>query len=256
MFYWLSVHFLGSFLSCEDDTVRKMGRSSTYDAFSSGRESSLHSAIKKWYFLDGDRVEDRVDGFVVDIVRGDLLIEIQIANFSAIKSKLMHLLNDHKVRLVYPIPEVKWVVHKSANTGETYGRRRSPKKGCLTDLFNELIRIPDLLSKCNFSIEVLMIEVEETWCNDGRGSWRRKGASIEDRKLLRVFERRVFEQKIDFLKVLPENLPEPFTNRELAESLKISINQSQKITYVLRKIGAITCVGKNRNQMLFVYARN
>ncbi len=233
-----------------------MGQPSTSNnVFSSMRESSLHSAIKKWYFLDGDKLEVRVDGFIVDIVREDLLIEIQIANFSAIRLKLLHLLNNHKVRLVYPIPRVKWIVHKSATTGEAYGRRRSPKKGCLTDLFNELVRIPDLLSKSNFSIEILMIEMEETCCNDGRGSWRRKGVSIENRKLLRVLERIVFERKTDLLKILPEDLPRPFTNRDLAERLGVSVNQSRKITYVLRKIGVITCVGKNRNQMLFTCIR-
>ncbi|MCX8183481.1 MAG: hypothetical protein N3F08_03590 [Crenarchaeota archaeon] len=228
--------------------------SASNSAFSSMRESSLHSAIKKWYFLDGDKLEDRVDGFIVDIVRGDLLIEIQVTNFSAIKPKLLRLLDNHKVRLVYPIPRLKWIVHKSTITGETYGRR-SPRKGCLTDLFNELVRIPDVILKSNFSIEVLMIEMEETWCNDGRESWSRKGVSIEDRKLLRVLERIVFEQKTDFLKVLPEDLPSPFTNRDLAERLKIPVSQSRKITYVLRKIGAIACVGRNKNQMLFARIR-
>ncbi len=96
-----------------------------------------------------------------------------------------------------------------------------------------------------------MIEVEEIWCNDGKGSWRRKGASIEDRKLIRVLERRIFEHKADFLKVLPEDLPDPFSNRNLAKSLGISVNQSRKMTYSLRKIGTITHVGKNGNQMLF-----
>jgi len=97
----------------------------------------------------------------------------------------------------------------------------------------------------------LMVEVEEVWCDDGRGSWRRKGASIEDKKLIRVFERRIFERKADFLKALPEDLPDPFSNKNLAKSLGIPFNQSRKMTYVLRKIGAITLVGKSGNQMLF-----
>jgi hypothetical protein len=226
------------------------------NAFRSGRESSLHSAIKKWYFLEGDKLEVKVDDFVVDIVRGDLLIEIQTANFSAIKPKLLRLLNEHKVRLVYPIPREKWIVHKSTTTGETFGRRRSPKKGRLPDLFSELIRIPTLFSKGNFSIEVLMIEVEETWCDDGRGSWRKKGASIEDRQLIRVFERQIFERKTDFLEVLPNDLPNPFSNRNLAKSLGIPVSQSRKMTYSLRKMGTITYVGKKRNQMLFARAND
>lgn len=221
------------------------------DPSSVGRESSLHSAIKRWYFVDGDRLEARVGGFIVDIVRGDLLIEIQIANFSAIKPKLLRLLDGHKVRLVYPIPRIKWIVHKSEVAGETYGRRRSPKKGRFSDLFSEFIRIPTLFSGGNLSLEVLMIEAEEIWRDDGRGSWRRKGASIEDRKLIRVFESRTFENKNDFLKFLPEDLPDPFSNRNLVESLGLSIAQSRKMTYSLRKIGAITPVGKDRNQVLF-----
>jgi hypothetical protein len=221
------------------------------NVFSSGRESSLHSELKKWYFLEGDDVEAKVDDFIVDIVRGDLLIEIQIANFSTIKPKLRRLLNDHRVRLVYPNPKVKWIIHRSKTKGEMFGRRKSPKKGRLPDLFNELIRIPNLLTKENLSVEVLMIEAEEVWCNDGKGSWRRRGASVEDRKLIRVFQRKVFEHPSDFLEILPKDLAHPFSNKDLAKSLAIPVNQSRKITYTLRKIGAISLVGKNRNEMLF-----
>jgi hypothetical protein len=222
-----------------------------HNEFGSRRESSLHSSIKKWYSLEGDKLEAKIGNFVVDIVRGHLLIEIQTVNFSAIKPKLTRLLRDHKVRLVYPIPKEKWIVHRSMGNGDMFGRRRSPKKGCLLDLFDELIRIPSLFSNGNLSVEVLMIESEEIWCNDGKGSWRRRGASIEDRKLIRVFERVIFENKADFLNFLPKDLPNPFSNRNLAESLGITVNQSRKMTYSLRKIGTITHIGNNRNQMLF-----
>jgi hypothetical protein len=223
----------------------------TENTFKSGRESSLHSAIKKWYFCQGDKLEAKVDGYVIDIKRGNLLIEIQTANFSAIKTKLQHLLDKHRVRLVYPIPKQKWIIHKSTTSEKTFGRRRSPRKGYLLDLFNELIRIPSLFYNDNLSVEVLMIEEEELWRNDGKGSWRRKGASIEDKKLIRVLETKLFEHKTDFLNILPEDLPDPFSNRNLAQNLGIHISQSRKITYTLRKIGIITQVGKNRNQMLF-----
>jgi len=223
----------------------------TDNTYKSGRESSLHSAIKEWYFHEGDKLETKVDGYVIDIKRGNLLIEVQTANFSAIKTKLQHLLNKHKVRLVYPIAKQKWIIHKSTTNGDLFGRRRSPRKGFSLDLFDELIRIPNLFYNDNLSIEVVLIEEEEIWRNDGKGTWRRKGASIQDRKLIRVFERELFEHKTDFLKVLPKDLPEPFSNRNLAENLGIHINQSRRVTYSLRKIGVITQVGKNGNQMLF-----
>jgi hypothetical protein len=72
-------------------------------------EKPLHEALKRWYAQPGDIFEAPVDGFVVDIVRGDLLIEIQTRNFSAIKRKLEQLLISHSVRLVYPIPSEKWI---------------------------------------------------------------------------------------------------------------------------------------------------
>jgi hypothetical protein len=224
-------------------------------AFSTRKESSLHSAIKKWYFQEGDRLEARVDDFIVDIVRGALLIEIQTANFSAIKPKFSQLLVTHKIRLVYPIAVQKWIVRKSTTTGEAFCRRRSPKRGCVLDVFDELIRIPSLFSNGNLSIEVLMIEMEEIWCNDGKGSWRRRGASIEDKKLIRVLGRMVFENKADFLQVLPKNLTDPFSNRNLAESLGITVNRSRRMTYALRKIGVITHVGNDGRQMLFGRAK-
>lgn len=123
-------------------------------------EKPLHEALKKWYVQSGDMFEVPVDGFVVDIVRGNLLIEIQTRNFSAIKRKLGELVLYHPVRLVYPIPYKKWIV-KLSDDGNIHTRRRSPKRGAFKDIFEELIRLPKLLTYSNFSMELLLIEEEE-----------------------------------------------------------------------------------------------
>jgi len=51
--------------------IRKTRQISTLtdDRLSSGRESSLHSAIKKWYLLEGDKPEAKVEDFTVVIAR-------------------------------------------------------------------------------------------------------------------------------------------------------------------------------------------
>ena len=36
----------------------------------------LHASLKAWYAEAGDRFEVAVDGYVIDLVRDDLLIEI------------------------------------------------------------------------------------------------------------------------------------------------------------------------------------
>ena len=213
-------------------------------------EYSLHSEIKDWYMVLGDDLEVRVDDFVIDIVRGKLLIEIQTGNFSAVKKKLTRLLLNNQVRLVYPIARLKWIVHIS-RSGKFVRRRKSPKKGKLTDLFYELVHAPSLIKDRNFSLEVLMIEEEEVRCNDGRGSWRRRGVSVKDRKLLNVFDRISFRDSQDFLEFLPKELDGHFTNKVLASRLGISTRLAQKITYCLRKMGAISIEGRKSNELLF-----
>jgi len=213
-------------------------------------EYSLHSEIKNWYMVSGDELEVKVEGFIIDIVRGKLLIEIQTGNFSVVKKKLIKLLLNNQVRLVYPIAKLKWIVHIS-RSGNFVRRRKSPKKGKLIDLFYELVHTPSLIKDRNFSIEVLLIEEEELRCNDGRGSWRRRGVSVKDRKLLKVFDRIVFEDSRDFQAFLPKELDGYFTNKVLALKRGISIKLAQKITYCLRKMGAISIAGKKGNELLF-----
>jgi hypothetical protein len=50
-------------------------------------EKSLHSALKDWYVRSGDLLEAQLDGFHIDIIRNNVLIEIQTANFSSQKRK-------------------------------------------------------------------------------------------------------------------------------------------------------------------------
>jgi hypothetical protein len=80
-------------------------------------EKSLHSALKDWYAVPGDRVEAEVDGFHIDIVRRKLLIEIQTSNFSSQRKKLKTLIAKHRVRLAFPIAKEKWIVRLSGDGG-------------------------------------------------------------------------------------------------------------------------------------------
>jgi len=119
----------------------------------------------------------------------------------------------------------------------------------LFDLFYELVRIPNLIKEENFSLEVLMIEEEEIRCNDGKGSWRRRGVSIKDRKLMNVHSKVLFRNEKDFLNFLPSDLTKPFTNRTFAKLSGVSIYLARKITYCLRKMGAVTIAGKNGKEL-------
>ena len=216
-------------------------------------EHSLHSAIKDWYSLPNDRFEVKTDGFIIDIQRGDLLIEVQTKSFHAIKRKLSSLVENHQVRLVYPIPERKWII-RITESGESVSKRKSPRRGKLVDLFYELVSIPNLIARENFSLEVLMIEEEEIRCNDGKGSWRRRGVSIKDRRLINVTDRVLFRNESDLLRFLPSDLKGTFTNRSLADLTGVPIHLTRKMTYCLRKMGAIRTVDKNGRELVFAGA--
>ena len=213
-------------------------------------EKSLHASLKSWYAEPGDQIEVKVDGYIIDIKRGDSLIEIQTRNFSAIKQKLVKLCQDHQIHLVHPIAQEKWIIRVD-KAGKQIRKRKSPKRGRVEHIFQELIRIPSLLLNHNFSLEVILTQAEEIWQNDGKGSWRRKGWSIQDQKLLSVLSSEKFNSATDFLGLLPDDLPEEFTNQELTKILKLPRSLAGKMTYTLRKMGLIHIAGKQRNAYIF-----
>ncbi|MEE8392015.1 MAG: hypothetical protein V3S14_14635 [Anaerolineae bacterium] len=217
-------------------------------------EKPLHAALKKWYAQKGDQLEVSVDEFVVDIVRGDLLVEIQTTNFAAIKRKLAALTSHHPVRLVYPIAREKWIVKLAKDGNGQLGRRKSPKRGALEHVFGELVSFPHLLSNPNFSLDVLLIQEEEVRRYDGKRGWRRKGWVTHERRLLQVVDHRLFETPADMAALLPPGLVEPFTTSDLAAAIAKPRWLARKMAYCLRQMDAIAPVGKRGNAILYVRA--
>ncbi|MFC2046021.1 hypothetical protein ACFLTC_00675 [Chloroflexota bacterium] len=214
-------------------------------------EKPLHSALKSWYAQPGDRFEVPVDGYLIDIVRADLLIEIQTKNFAAIKKKLLKLTGDHPVRLAYPIAREKWIVKLAKDGAGQLGRRKSPKRGTYEEVFVELVRFPGLLAHPNFSLDVLLIQEEEVRRFDGRRGWRRRGWVTHERRLLEVVDQRLFEAPGDMVDFLPSGLAEPFTTSELAIATGQRRWLAQRMAYCLREMGVIHQVGKRGNAILY-----
>ncbi len=214
------------------------------------QERSLHATIKQLYNTPGSEVEVKVDGFVIDVVKGNLLIEIQTRSFSAIKNKLFKLMKNHPIRLVHPIPIEKWVIRQSLD-GREISRRKSPKKMSFANIFEELVSIPTFIIHSNFELEVLLTKEEEVRVKDGKGSWRRRGWSSVDRKLIEIVDRKLYSGPTDFLQMIPSSLKEPFTTRSLAEAADISRRLAQKMTYCMRKMEILNLVGKEGNANLY-----
>lgn len=214
------------------------------------RERHLHAALKRWYAEADDGIEVPVDGFVIDLVRDGVLIEIQTSGFSSMKRKLATLLDGHAVRLVYPIPTEKWIVRLDEQ-GRVASRRRSPKHGAAIDLFAELVSFPELVAHTDLTLEILLIREEEVRRFDGSRAWRRKGWVVEERRLLDVVDRLVVDSPPALAALLPDDLPVDFSTADLAIALGRRRQLAQQMAYCLRRLGLIEMVGKNGNAVVY-----
>lgn len=214
-------------------------------------EKPLHASLKRWYALPGDLVEVPVNGYVIDLVRGELLVEIQTRGFSSMKRKVLALLElGHAVRVVHPIAVDRWIVKVDA-AGEEMSRRRSPSHGTPSSLFVELVSFPELLMNPRFEIEVIMTNEEEIRSHQPGKSWRRNGWTVEERRLVDVVETRPIRNVDDLAKLLPADLPDPFTTADLADRGRMSRRVAQQMTYCLRLVGAVIAEGKTGNASLY-----
>jgi hypothetical protein len=211
------------------------------------REGPLHASLKRWYRREGDGVEVPLDGYVIDLIRDHLLIEVQTRGFSSLKQKVTVLLDrGHRIRVVHPIARDKWTVKLHAD-GRELSRRRSPRHGVPSDIFAELVSIADLIAHPRLEIEVLMTSEEEYRCRTATRSWRRKGWSVVERRLIEVQESLRLGRPQDLFGLLPEDLPETFTTTDLTQRMSRPKRGAQQMAYCLRAVGVIVAVGKQGN---------
>jgi hypothetical protein len=215
-------------------------------------ESSLHASLKLLVAETGDRFEVRVAGKVADILKttGDI-VEIQTQAFAKLKSKLTAFCPGHRVSVVYPIASERIIITLDPETGDVLSKRRSPKRGKIEDVFEELVYYPDMLSVPGLSLEILLVRLEEVRIKDGKGSWRRKGISIHDKRLVDVSERRILKKTADILALLPGKLPAEYTSADIAELLGRNIRFGGAVAYVLARSGLSEIAGKRGRLILY-----
>ena len=219
-------------------------------------ESGLHAGLKLALAGPGSRFEVAVDGKVVDLVRttphGEELVEIQTKRLDKIQAKVLGLAARHRVRVVHPVVAELSIARLSPETGELLSERKSPKRGVFLDLFDELVRATGLIGARNVTVEVLLVSCQEVRCRDGTGSWRRRGDRILSRELGEIRGSRSFSKRSDWLALLPEDLPPPWTSASLGEALGIGADRARKILYSYMAAGLVAEAGKEGRRKLYV----
>lgn len=212
------------------------------------KETPFHAALKQLVFPPGSRFEVPVDGYVIDVVAPGLLIEVQTRSVGRLRPKLGALLPCHRVRLVMPLAQAKWIEKRGPDGRGT--RRRSPKRERPLHVFSELVGIADALAHPNLEIELVLTDQLEVREHVPGKAWRRRGWVVTGRELICVNERLLFRGPADLRGLLP-TFEEPFTSRELAERAVVTPRLAGQALYTLHRAGELQRVGKRGNAYLY-----
>lgn len=216
-------------------------------------ETSLHRELKARYARDASAQEVVCDGYRIDAIGRGELIEIQHGSLAAIRDKVGQLLTKHRVRVVKPIIATKVLVKLDCRDGRVVSRRRSPKRGTLLNLFDELVYFTRVYPHRRLILETPLVEVEE-FRYPGHGRRRRRRAGdfvVQDQHLVSVLESTTYRTRADLRRCLPVGLPKEFHTGHLAEKLQVERWTAQRIAYCLRETGALHVVGKQGNALIY-----
>lgn len=218
-------------------------------------ETTLHRQLKAIYAGNEDAQEVVVDGYRIDAVHKECLIEIQQASLAAIRDKIAQLLdNGHQVRVVKPICARKRLIKRRSRRGKVIDRRFSPTRHGLEMLFLEMVHFVNVFPHPALTLEVLLTEQEEERVllpANRKRKWREKPHRVLDRRLVEIQERQSFQAAEDLLRLMPDQLVDPFTTADLAESGGVPRWLAQKMAYCLRKTDLTAVVGKQGNSLLY-----
>lgn len=208
-------------------------------------EGSLHAALKRRYAEPGDAFEVPREGFVIDIVRdedlpSERLIEIQTGSFGALGNKLDRLLSEHRILLVHPIA-VSTILERADRSG-----RRSPKRGSIYQLFDQLVSLPTMLDHPNLELDVVLHTEVKKQIHDPSLRRRRGGWRTVDRHLVDVVETRRFRSLDDVADLAPPDLPREFTTADIADRTDMSRDAAQKLCYCLRAAGIYDVIRRTK----------
>lgn len=234
-----------------DFAARKvLGREHELHGIGTLGEKPLHAIIKNYMEPDEDYHEVPLEGYVADIYRDGHVIEVQTANFNTMREKLSKFLPLYYVTIVYPIPATKWLCWLDEETGELSERRKSPKRGVPQMVFKELYKIKSFLKNPNLSIQILLIDMEETRLLNGWSRDRKKGSCRHNRIPIELVDEFLLERIEDYRMLIPPEL-EHFTSKEYAKATRLTTKNAQVALHIMHYLGVVERVGKQGNSYLY-----
>ncbi|MDP7040263.1 MAG: hypothetical protein QGI45_13980 [Myxococcota bacterium] len=216
-------------------------------------ETTLHRQLKDLYANENSQQEVQMGKYRIDLVRDDVLVEIQLGSLAAIRDKIQTLIKSHRVLLVKPIVDRKHLIKLKSRGGDIISRRRSPKRANIMSLFDELVYCTKIFPHPNLCIDVPFIEIEELrFAGQGRKRWRRKNSfQIEDQKLIGITGVQRFSSGADLRKLIPKKLPSTFHTGDLAQAIGEPRKTAQQMAYCFARMNISEQIGKEGNTLLY-----
>ena len=215
------------------------------------QEKQLHATLKYW--LDADESHHEIPlpcGAVADIFDGEHITEIQTANFSAFRIKLMRLLEEYPVTVIYPLVRKKTLVWIDPQSGEPAPPRTSPKTGGFWDAAPELLYIRELLFQPNLTLRLQLVDVEEYKLQDGWGNNGKRGAHRLERVPVALGESLTIRTPADLKCCLPPWLTSPFTAAHFQKAMRY---RGRKLSAALKLFLATDILTREKQGRGYVY---
>ena len=214
-------------------------------------EKTLHAVIKRMIEPDLSRHEVKLGRYTADVFNRHGVFEVQTRSRHKLKPKLTALLPYYPVTVVVPVIETKWLLMMDPETGELKDRRKSPKRGKPAALLPELVYLKPLLKDPNLSFLLVRLEGEELR-KPSRSQWRSvTPLEFAPTRFLGTVRLQTAE---DYAALLPSDLPDTFTARELSKALGLPAGESSAAANVLCHMGAIRRTGNQGKAYLYTIA--
>ncbi|MBO5031153.1 MAG: hypothetical protein J6D08_04550 [Lachnospiraceae bacterium] len=215
------------------------------------REKTIHSVLKYYYAPNPACHEVKIGPYVADICVDGEIFEVQTRNFNTMRDKLSYFLQEHDVTIIYPVAHTKWLSWLDLETGELSPKRKSPKTGTYYQIIPELYRIKMFMGNPRLHFIISLIDVEETRYLNGWSRDKKRGSSRMDGKPVAIFDELRIDTMTDYLKFLPDTLPERFTSKDLGKTAKIPQNRASTLLNVLLETEVVKRVGKDGKSFLY-----
>lgn len=232
--------------------LKMQGKTQGLNGIGTLREKTIHSILKYYYAPDSSYHEIKIGPYVADICVDGEIFEVQTRNFNTMRSKLKYFLQEHDVTIIYPVARHKWISWLDLETGALSQKRKSPKTGTKYQIIPELYRIKMFIANPCLHFIIPLIDVEETRFLNGWSRDKKKGSSRMDGMPVGIHDEIRIDAVSDYLKFLPDELPEKFTSGDLAKTAKIPVSSASRLLNVLLETGIIKRVGKTGNKYLYV----